>query len=261
MGRAVNFDWKQPIIQVPLRQMYPELGKFHEFAEKKVIVNKKKDELFGVVNERRPIWPHYKLIDTIKPVVKEVCGNFSENISGFRRGGKLHGVLTLDELGPVMKGKYETLLRLIVLNSYDGSWSPKIILGAFTVVCSNGLIVGRKLGVIGIKDFGSEKQILVRKVNGLITNGKKLSTIWKKWQEIKLTKEESLELLAKIYQTKKLEDTIAKVENFPTTKWELYNAATNISTHNVRSDLRRVDFDRTIGSVFYDDVLKMSLAA
>ncbi len=261
MGRIANFDWKQPVIQVPLRQMYPELGLFKEFAEKKLIVNKKRDQLFGVVNERRPVWPHYELMNVIRPVIKDTCGATEEQISGYLRGGKLHGVITLTEVGPVIKGKYETLLRLIVMNSYDGSWSPKIILGAFTLVCSNGLVIGKKLGYITSRDFGKEKQILVQKLQGLITNSKVLPKIWKEWQQQELSKEESLELLSKIYQTRKLSESMGLIEKFPTTKWLLYNAATNVATHNVRSNLRRVDFDATISRVFYESVPKMALAA
>jgi len=261
MAKVVNFDWKQPVIQVPLRQMYPELGFFKEFAEKKLIVNKAKDQLFGVVNEKRVVWPHYELMDIVRPVIKEACGGTQEQITGYLRGGKLHGVISLSEIGPVIKGKYETLLRLIIQNSYDGSWSPKIILGAFTLVCSNGLVIGRKLGYIGIRDFGKEKQILVKKLHSLIDNSKVLAKIWKEWQQQELSKEESLDILSKIYQTKKLTDTMALVEKFPTTRWLLYNAATNTATHGVRSNLRRVDFDATIGRVFYESVPRMALAA
>lgn len=253
-GSVTNFDWRTPIQEVSLKQMYPELGNFKEFSEKKVITTESKDRLFAVVGEKKVVWPHYTLIDTIDPVIKKEVGKFKADIHSYTRDGRMLAIYDLLDIPPVYEGKkLETKLRLLIYNSYSGSWPLKILLGAFTLVCSNGATIGKQFGSIGTKDIGGDMNMLRKKIAQLVDNGKHLETVWKSWTQVKLEMEEAMLMLDKIFPPKYLELTLNKIEKYPTNKWELYNACTNTSTHNITSELRKFDTDRALANLFYEN--------
>lgn len=249
------FDYRTPIQETSLKQMYPELGNFKEFREKKVITTEKKDRLFAVVNDKKVVWPHYELIDTINPVIKKEVGKFKVDIRSYVRGGRMVSTYDLLDIPPVYEGKkLETKLRLLVFNSYSGEWSLKILLGALTLVCTNGAIIGKQLGSLGIKDIGGDVGILRRKLTALVNNGKALEKIWSGWTKVPIEMETAMSMLDKVFGPKYLQLTLNKIEKYPTNKWELYNACTNTTSHNLTSELRKYDTERQLARIFYDGI-------
>jgi len=134
-------------------------------------------------------------------------------------------------------GKLGIQLGVRIINSYDCSRSLGGELIAFRKVCTNGMIVGRATGIsfkrthIGNLDARAEmREFLKKAINGTEALKKFVSEAMAETLEwdlarrvlMKLIKVKSLRELI----IKNLEETEGKM-----TRWDLYNAITNVATH------------------------------
>ena len=130
-------------------------------------------------------------------------------------------------------------LTLTVLNSYDMSWRFRSIMGAFRLLCANGLILGDPLAEYSgkhtasldtdraIKDLGIALESYLRNADAL-----------KEYPEIAVTPiqiDSIFGALAKGSKTmlKMLDETFNNIykEEMGNTLWALYNTLTDWSTH------------------------------
>ena len=134
-------------------------------------------------------------------------------------------------------------LRLKVVNSYDGSCAFSTVVGAYRLVCSNGLIVGQKFAQTYARHTqGLTIEETVKKLNGVIALYLDSAARWRRWTARRITDEEAREVLASLPEMnerllgKLVEYWQREVKHIGPTVWALFNAATYWSTHEeVRS--------------------------
>ena len=142
--------------------------------------------------------------------------------------------------------------QLIVRNSYDGGWKFGLMLGAFRLVCSNGLVIGKTMYMLKQLHYESLDLDRVRLELGDALN--KFSTqtkIWEKWVSRVVKSEEYEETMGVMdFSTKDTEQVISdinKKENLTKknqlTMWLFYNIITAFITHQVRSQNKRVTLE------------------
>lgn len=85
--------------------------------------------------------------------------------------------------------------EIVIMNSYDGSCSLRILLGIFRLVCSNGMVVGTSFTEYSIKHIGKNTMEQVNAAVAKITQDAiRLGTIIKKFQSITLSDEQKFSL-------------------------------------------------------------------
>lgn len=252
----------KPIV-IPLRQQFPELGQVAEFKDRLCIFSHDRSVLHGVVSPRYQLVDHGELlIDSLNSIEQIVGKRPSMNISVLNSGGRMRATVHLDDVQPIKVGKDDySKVQLSFVNSYDGLQRFMGLLGAFRLVCSNGMMIGKKFGGFSTKHFpGVSKQegLLTERIQALIESSAKLGTLWNKWSQQKVQYDEAKKLLEASFSKKYLTLALAE-ETFPKTRWELYNEMTFQATHSTRSEARRLEMDQVIADLFYTSATLQAL--
>ena len=208
----------------------------------KGIVNPETEKLISVVGAG------YKLEhnDEVFPKFEDAIRLSSLNTAGMTRDvstshGEGRTVVSyhFPEHRVSIKDGDEMDLTLTVLNSYDMSWRFRSIMGAFRLLCANGLILGDPLAEYSgkhtasldtdraIKDLGIALEVYLQNADAL-----------KDYPEIAVTPiqiDSIFGALAKGSKTmlKMLDETFNNIykEEMGNTLWALYNTLTDWSTH------------------------------
>lgn len=147
-----------------------------------------------------------------------------------------------------------------MFNSYDTSWPFIVILGAFRLVCSNGLVIGEKYLQIRKRHIYGLDQLNIKKQVSTALKRLKLQTNqWEKWANNELTEKSYSKVMKAMKVGKKateiIEDRISQdasgfTDNgFPIMSlWIFYNVLTWYITHRAVSLNHRVEMERRLRS-------------
>lgn len=134
-----------PIVSKPFGTIVP-----NRFA----VVRMDTKEPIGVVSKRYGLIKHKDAVDSMR---KALLGIFyEENINMTENGAQMFATFKLSqERVEVRRGDF-VAIQFIVKNSYDGESSFQIMLGAFRLVCTNGMVIGRQFFRYSQRHIGSE---------------------------------------------------------------------------------------------------------
>jgi len=149
------------------------LENFHRdiaIPKRKVIIREDNNNILGVVSSKYGLLKHEDVINAFEQALVGI--EHQRMIKLNESGSSMFATFKLDNIkGEVEKGDFVSL-QFVVKNSYDGSNALQVILGAFRLVCSNGLIVGKQLFTYSQRHIGSGSEIqitiLKEKINFLI---------------------------------------------------------------------------------------------
>ena len=248
-------DWRKPIVAVPLSQAFPEFGEVKEFRSKKCLFNADRTKLFDVVSSKYQVVDHGAAVDEISGALAKYFGKeVQSHIRSLDGGARLMGEFKLP-IAPVKIGRQDVNeITLTLRNSYDRSWAFQATLGAFRLVCSNGMMIGEEFGNLSMKHVGGDtkdSQILEH-LDVIIQRAPKLQQIWTEWADTPMEYEDAVNLIVGHFPSKYSEPVLDE-SHFPQTKWAFYNALTRFATHDTKSVRRRVEFDEKISRLFYQD--------
>jgi hypothetical protein len=150
--------------------------------------------------------------------------------------------------------------RMEVFSSYDLGWKYGGRFGAFQVICSNGLTIGKimssfkKRHVLSL-DYSSLKRHMEVGMSAFSEQ----TGIWKRWAE-KMIPPETYEVIwADLPFSAKEKEKVEEmsqigtnlllphlVQNNELNLWQLYSFLSQYSTHNIRSEVRRVEIEPEI---------------
>lgn len=250
-------EWRQPIITVPLTQAFPELGQVKEFRSKKCIFNHDRTKLFNVVSTKYAAIDHAHAVDTIASALEEAFGEKAEcNVRSLASGARIRAEFKLPFINPIEIRKNDLVnLTLVVRNAHDGMWKFSAMLGAFRLVCSNGMMIGQKFGSVSGKHFPQmgRPDNFAERLKGMIARGALLQDVWREWEDTPIKFEQAKEMLEGKFPDKYLARVLDS-SHFPRSKWALYNDLTAFATHDTRSVNRRIEFDDSISAMFYKDL-------
>jgi hypothetical protein len=135
-------------------------------------------------------------------------------------------------------------LQVILRNSYDGSWAFGFMMGAFRMVCSNGMIIGDK--ITDIKSKHTKNMTIDPYVNALnhsVAAYLEQAEQWRTWKGIEIHRRQVITLLEQMPNlTDRIRDRVRSQfmnqrGEMGTNIWNLYNALTYWATHGeVRQD-------------------------
>lgn len=245
-------EWRKPVIAIPLNQAFPELGEVKEFRSKVCLFNHDRTKIFDVVSDRYQVIDHGQAVDRIatgleeyfhKPVKCDV-----RSVSG---GARISAKFSLP-IAPIKIAKGDVSeITLVMRNSYDRGWTFSATLGAFRLICSNGMTIGETFGAIKARHVGvGEDDDILETLDTIISRAPKLKEVWTEWADHRITYEAAMTLLEDQFPAKYLEPVLSE-DRFPRSKWDLYNDLTRFATHDTKSVNRRMEFDDKISKLFY----------
>ena len=139
------------------------------------------------------------------------------------------------------------ILRLVVINSYDGSCNFQIQAGGFRIVCTNGLVTGEKFLSLNARHSGDMNlEYMMRYVESAITCFSNMGVYWHKLIKTPLS-DKHADLLITELATENQKVSMNKFVMFDrlyqehkadlgANYWAMYNTITAWSTHYKVSD-------------------------
>lgn len=133
-----------------------------EIRGKKAVVRVDTGEVLGIVSDKYEIIKHADVVDAFR---QSLAGrDFSESIRVTKKGAHLFATYRLNaEKVEVKKGDLVSL-QFVVKNSYDGTNTLQISLGAYRLVCTNGMVIGKRFFGYTQRHIGSNVGIDIGKL-------------------------------------------------------------------------------------------------
>ena len=211
-------------------------------------------KLFGIRG------PNYRLVsheagiayvEEIATTLENLIGPFTTQVKTFDQGRRMRATIIFP------KTEYEVSKNDIVnptityRNSYDGKWPELFEFGAYRVICSNGMMIGKKLFQERVIHTGIRPdEKFLESITKAAQSYDEQTKVWKHWTKTEPTKDQTAIALA-IFNENQQELIKAELEKAKKaiTIWTLYNAMTYVITHRVASLNRQVALDKKVASL------------
>ena len=155
------------------------------------------------------------------------------------------------------------------MNSYDLGWKVRQLFGAFRLVCSNGMVVGKTFSKFVKRHMPSlkVKDMTVQLISGMNSLADQ-AELWKKLGDIKVTQEKYDQIFVDLGVSEKRKAEIEAIPEASTRlllpdavkqdtldAWTMYNVLSQFSTHSLVSEVARTDFDENLAHIFERRIL------
>lgn len=225
-------------------------------VEKQALVRTDLNTVVGIVSPGYKIITHKEALDKSISVVEQFEDLKLKNVFTTKGGSRMFAMFESEKeymVGNLETGKPDNIkLRLTLTNSYDGALKYGFTIGAYRLVCQNGLRTGKDIFAV------RQKHTAGLNVNAIMNSARKAvryfnETTIPTWQEMS-KKEVNVDYVLKQLEEnlpdrlfKEVSETIAKKKN--ATLWELYNNFTYTLTHDERYNKSYESNDRVQRSV------------
>lgn len=184
---------------------------------------------------------HGELLDAIEGVIADSRLNLEGRTTTVRvshHGARMYAETEFPAEQVMVQGDDPVCLRVIVVNSYDGSSAVRLLVGAFRLVCSNGMIIGEKYMDHRFRHTRSlETGRFAAALHEGIGDYREATRLWRAWAGTPLDWHGARALLEDVTEfSEKRRDEI--LDEFgpsggigATTLWDFYNALTHWATH------------------------------
>jgi len=231
----------------------------------KAIVNPETGDTYSIVSPGYQLVKHEDAIETVIQAIDKSpeFGKYDVQTDIFSDGGKMNTKITFPDIVYDI-GKGDPINPTInIKNSYDTGWQYEVRFGAFRLVCSNGLVIGKQFAFYVKKHTQSLNQEVVQQIlcKGMEEYSEQ-TEIWKKWadrvttsseyeytmKELNLTKNEQevIHQEVEVSSNLMLDDMKTKSLSY----WMFYNIICQYITHNVQSQIRKVNLETKARKIF-----------
>jgi hypothetical protein len=261
---SIDDSWKQPIEVMPLVQAFPDLANiqgrdlipdFRKFDERNVVLSADHERLFGVFGSRSVVIPHTELVDILTDSYKRLYPNSegTMNVVSLKDGASVKIEMDLELERPLDIGNGDVShLKLYAYNSYDKSFSLKVMMGVMRLICMNGAMIGEKIAGLKGSELldGWSTRSLAAKLNRLIDNSRKVTDVWQSWLDVEVPYVVAERVLSRNFPERFVEP-ILHPSDFPKNMYSLWNDLTRRATYDTKTDRSKITMDTTISSLFY----------
>ena len=205
------------------------------------MIDSSNHRLFGIHSDLYRLARHEEGIALLDEAVSKnpEFGKPEYNVELYDEGRRMKAIARFPEVEiPVTKKTRDIVNPTIeYTNSYDGGWAEKLVLGAYRLVCSNGLIVGQKFLMARSVHAGETRpEQFMMGVADALDNFSMQVGLWKQWADKKLQREE---VLKDVNITDDVGNTLIST-------WLFFNILTAYITHKVASLNRRVGLQESL---------------
>jgi hypothetical protein len=201
------------------------------------IVRKDTNEPLSIVSKRYNLLKHADVIDTFKQSL--VGLDYDEKTELGKNGAQLFATYTFKDKSLEVAKDDIVAMRLILRNSYDGTKTFQLALGACRLVCTNGMVIAKDIFSFSLKHYSNqmpEIEKISERITGMMKSFKELLPAMQKMDKQPLKSRPTLfksskDLFIPKYLLKEAE--MVYNENKQTV-WTYYNSLTFANTHKMR---------------------------
>jgi hypothetical protein len=216
-------------------------------------------KVFSVVSNDYRLIKHEEAIEMVEGILHKTpsMAGYVVTTDFYNDGGRMRRKYRFPGITVQVREGDSINLEFHLYNSYDISWPFIVLLGAFRLVCANGLVIGkryyhfRKRHVFRLEDVGLEVD-LDRSIGQFNLQAKE----WRKWAEIPMRMAVYDRVMRSMQFGTRAEGEIeekiwegigASQAGVPLISvWTFYNVLTWYITHRVASLNRRVNFEHRL---------------
>ncbi len=226
----------------------------------KAIVNSETGKVFSIVSKDYKLIRHEEAILKVNNALDKNAdlGEYEISTELYNDGARMRMKYCFYETSAeIAKGDFINP-ELNLFNSYDATWSFMVLLGAFRVVCTNGLVVAERFLNLRKRHVYDFEQIdLENQVSTALTRFHRQTNQWRKWADRPLTEKDYKKILKGMEFGKgameEIEDQTAQEaqgyndNGIPIISlWIFYNIITWYITHLAVSTNHRVEMERRL---------------
>lgn len=222
---GMNTNGEQAVYDITNNQLIAVHGKSYELVKNSVAYN----ACNAVINQLG----ESGLLNVEGMFIKDAVVN---------RGGKTIRQYIFPNESVTMPNGEQVLLRLVIINSYDGSCNFSVQAGGFRIVCTNGLVTGSKFMSVNMRHTKSIcLQNIERRLTHSVSSFSRMGDYWHDLINTPITNKHADLLLAN-FSSEKGEVSVNKflalsdqykehARDLGDNYWALYNTLTAYSTH------------------------------
>lgn len=212
-----------------------------QVPNKLAVLRKDTEQIIGLVSPKYQLLTHETVVEGFRKALGGYA--YSEKIEMSPNGAKMFIKYTIKDFDiEVTPGDFINL-QFIVKNSYDGSNALNIILGAYRVYCTNGMIIGKSFSSFSQKHIGSETgikvDVLKEKMDLMLNQFKQTLPHLQAMNSTKLVSLKSnwdaKNTMLPKYLMKLAHEKFTGVEEGETV-YDYYNAMTDVISHNMKKE-------------------------
>jgi len=231
----------------------------------KALVDANTGNVFAVVSKNYKLIRHEDVLDVVSRAIRKnpEFGEPDPEVRVMNAGARMWATFTFPETEFDIGGGDLVNPTIEVMNSYDTGWSFSVRFGAYRLVCSNGLVIG--------KEFASYKHRHTKELNPveieriLCAGMERYSDqveLWKRWVD-KITMPDEYEHVVEglglhkaeleqlEQQVEQQSDIVLSDLGIKTLRyWVFYNIVTALITHGVKDSIRRANLMLRAGEIF-----------
>jgi len=249
------------IVEQPVMWGYHR--ELHDADKHKAIVDRDTGKLFSIVSKDYKLIRHEQAIDQIEEAIHKTpgFGKYKVTTEFYNDGGRMRRKYVFSEISVSIEGNDRVNPEIQLFNSYDTTWPFIVLLGAFRLVCTNGLVVGKKFLHFRKRHVFDFDQIrLNEQVSTALRRFELQTEEWKKWTNRLLTVAVYNQVIAAMKFGKKAAGEIEEkafqeadgyddYNDFPVIKlWAFFNILTWYITHRTVSLNHRVEMEGRLRS-------------
>ena len=233
---------------------------FHTAQNFRAIIDNKTEKVYSIVTKDYVLIRHEEAIEEVERVIEENAdlGAYITSTQFYAGGGRMRRTYHFPEISVEIRQGDCVNPELHLLNSYDTIWPFTILLGAFRLVCSNGLVVEKKFLHLRKRHLYPLNELALEKeISTAVDRFDKQADQYKGWAECPLT-EKTYSQVMKAMQfgknaTEEIQGKIRKDaedlddKGFPNMSlWVFFNVLTWYVTHRTVSLNHRVEMERRL---------------
>jgi len=246
----------------PVTEESVSWGKGSKLAQGfKAIVNPSTGHAYSVVSDKYKLIQHEEAAQKVTVAIqdKPELGPFKITTQFYGEDkARMRRAYRFENIGVEIAVDDVVHLELLLFNSYDCTWPFSLILGAFRLICSNGLTVGKEFFRLRQKHIVDLDQFDLKKdVTNALSQFNKQSELWKRWTDRPLTPQIyngvmgtmdfGLEATDSIHRRVYDDTSELDQDYFPIMSiWIFYNVLTWYITHRTVSLNHRIELERRL---------------
>ncbi len=267
-GKTIDIDGRVAIVGDTVE---PQMNKETQVMEDVPIT-----PFYGFASDQYKIAPHEEAILALEEMLKELDGSYTDEApiiepAVFNQGAKMTvNVRFPGAEYPVGPNQEKVQVMVEMRNSYDLGWEFMIRFKAHQKICSNGMYGMKEMQRISKKHrLNLNPGKLVKEVSTYMDRFSEQIGMWDKWAQKKLTENgigeifEALEFSEKRIEEVKLLPMTGRNESMDSlfkkddlTLWDVNSAITQFVTHEIESDMVRIDLGEKTAKVLQESFEK-----
>lgn len=225
---------------------------FHEAPDgrkliqgRRAIVREDTGQAIAVVSDRYTLVPHTRILALVEQAIAPLdVGPVPRGLYVDRDGARMRAIFKFPALAQAILAHDEICPCLQVRNTYDGSASIALHIGAFRFVCTNLAVGGGGAFAGGFVSIHAGEIPIERMAGQLVdylTRFDQIVRLYRQWSEQPADRDALVGVLEQALEGRFGEFRRELLATGPATVFDAYNRLTHYATHNMRS--ARTAFD------------------